>query len=109
MQDPVKPALLFLGTEFGLSFTVDGGAHCGYGFGRGPECIFVGGELDNLGRIDAERAGGFVDRFAGLVYGKIAQLPIRASDWRNLLPLGRKTQPSLPRISSRLGQSSSAR
>src|SRR5207244_6846093 len=27
VQDPVKAALLFLGTEFGLSFTVDGGAH----------------------------------------------------------------------------------
>jgi hypothetical protein len=27
VQDPVKPALLFLGTEFGVSFTVDGGQH----------------------------------------------------------------------------------
>ena len=27
VQDPVKPGLLFLGTEFGLSFTVDGGQH----------------------------------------------------------------------------------
>jgi photosystem II stability/assembly factor-like uncharacterized protein len=27
VQDPVNPALLFVGTEFGLSFTVDGGAH----------------------------------------------------------------------------------
>ncbi len=27
LQDPVKPGLLFIGSEFGLSFTVDGGAH----------------------------------------------------------------------------------
>ena len=27
VQDPVKPNLLFIGSEFGLSFTVDGGAH----------------------------------------------------------------------------------
>ena len=27
VQDPVKPSLLFLGTEFGMSFTVDGGRH----------------------------------------------------------------------------------
>jgi photosystem II stability/assembly factor-like uncharacterized protein len=27
VQDPVNPNLLFTGTEFGLSFTVDGGAH----------------------------------------------------------------------------------
>jgi hypothetical protein len=27
VQDPVKPGLLFLGTEFGLSFTPDGGQH----------------------------------------------------------------------------------
>jgi hypothetical protein len=27
VQDPVTPSLLFAGTEFGLSFTVDGGSH----------------------------------------------------------------------------------
>src|SRR5207245_3310629 len=74
--------------------------HRGHCFGGGSEGIFVGGELDDLARIDTDLAGGLLDRFTGFVNSKVAQLPVGPvpdrSHAANLDRIGSRTKPTPP-------------
>ena len=65
-------------------------SHGGNGFGRWAERVFVGGDLDDLRRLETEFARGFVDRFSRFVSNEIANKAVgvlgKAHDARSLGP-----------------------
>ena len=62
--------------------------HRGHGQRRGPERVFVGGELDDRGGVEAEFARDVIDRLARLVGHEVEQFAVgNVSDGNHALNL----------------------
>ena len=57
--------------------------HRGHGLGRGAERVFVRGELDDGGGVEAELARDVIDRLARLVRDEVEQLAVGYVLYRN--------------------------